>query len=182
MLVLINEFEHFCQVTEDMEIRYLPEEEAEQSRPIVSGSLKEPDTCDAPQAPSQLLQPPLSFMDSLMPPSNDGSISSPQLGSDWLSDLHQPSEVPLMFGLLPVTPVLQGSVSGIQIGSIPLHVPQQVVHPTSIAPMIQFGQLAHPPSLLQPTPFVSQSTLAATVSTQVQAQIADSASMVKVNI
>lgn len=184
---------HAPKMTEEVGSRLLPQEEAEQTiqGPSVSGSIKESDACDAPPAPSQQLQPPLSFMASSMPQGNDSNISSSQLASVWLPALQHSSEVPmtLQFGLLPGTSLLQGSVPAIQIGSIqtPLHVPphnglQQVSHSASVAPLIQFGQLAHPPSLLQSTPVLSRSTLAASVSTQVQAPIAKSDSASKVNL
>lgn len=179
------------QMTEEVRTRLLTQEESEQTviRLSVTGTTKESDACDAPPVASRQLQPPLSFMASSILQGNDSTESSPQLASVWLPDVHYPSDVPmtLQFGLLPGTSLLQGSVPAIQIGSIqtPLHVPphgglQQVSHSATITPSIQFGQLAHPPSLLQSTPVLSQSTLAASLPTQVQAQNAESDSSTKV--
>lgn len=184
---------HVFQMTEEVGSRLLPQEEAEHSilRPSVTGLTEESDSCDSQPAPSQQSQPPLSFMAFSTPQGDDNTVSSSQLASVWLPGLHHPSEVPmtLQFGLLPGTPLLQASVPAIQIGSIqmPLHVPPhngllQVSHASSSAPLIQFGQLAHPPSLTQSTPILSQSVSEASASTEVQAQNAEPDSAPKVNL
>ena len=194
-LLQISDFglTYVSQMTEEVRSRLLPQEEAEHSnlRTSVTGLIEESETCDAPPAPSQQSQPPLSFMAFSTPQGDDGSVSSSQLASVWLPGLHHPSEAPmtLQFGLLPGTPLLQASVPAIQIGSIqmPLHVPphnglQQVPHSASSAPVIQFGQLAHPPSLIQSTSTLGQSVSEASVSTQVQAQDAEPDSNSKVGL